>query len=38
MTGNYEFTKSSRAQEIDDYSPYVDKQNNNYIHPKRRVG
>ena len=31
MTDNYEFTKSSRAQEMDDYSPYVDKQYNNYI-------
>ena len=31
MTDNYEFTKSSRAQEMDDYSQYVDNQYNNYI-------
>ena len=25
MSDNYEFEKSSRPQDIDDYSPYVDK-------------
>ena len=31
MSDNYEFIKSSTAQAIDDYSPYVDKQSNNYV-------
>jgi hypothetical protein len=31
MTDNYEFHKSSRSQEIDDFSPYEDKQYNSYI-------
>ena len=31
MSDNYEFTKSSIPQAIDDYSPYIDKQANNYI-------
>ena len=31
MSDNYEFIKSSTAQSIDDYSPYVDKQSNNYV-------
>ncbi len=31
MTDNYEYARSSRAQNVDDYSPYVDKQANNYI-------
>ena len=31
MTDNYEFTKSSRPQEINEYSPCIDKQYNNYI-------
>ena len=31
MSDNYEFTKSSIPQAIDDYSPYIDKQSNNYI-------
>ena len=31
MSDNYEFIKSSTAQAIDNYSPYVDKQFNNYI-------
>ena len=31
MSDNYEFEKSSRAQDIDDYSPYVDKQYNGFI-------
>ena len=31
MSDNYEFIKSSTAQAIDDYSPYFDKQSNNYI-------
>lgn len=31
MSDNYEFTKSSIPQNIDDYSPYIDKQSNNYI-------
>ena len=29
MSDNYEFTKSSIPQAIDDYSPYIDKQSNN---------
>ena len=31
MSDNYEFEKSSQPQDIDDYSPYVDKQYNGYI-------
>jgi hypothetical protein len=31
MSDNYEFTKSSIPQANDDYSPYIDKQSNNYI-------
>ena len=31
MTDNYEFEKSSRPQDIDDYSPYMDKQYNGFI-------
>jgi hypothetical protein len=31
MTDNYEYARSSRAQNVDDYSPYIDKQANNYI-------
>ena len=31
MSDNYEFEKSSRAQDIDDYSPYVDKQYNGFV-------
>ena len=31
MTDNYSFMKSSEAQSIGDYSPYQDKQSNNYI-------
>lgn len=31
MSDNYDFEKSSRAQDIDDYSPYVDKQYNGFI-------
>jgi len=31
MSDNYEFTKSSMTQAIDDYSPYIDKQGNNFI-------
>lgn len=31
MSDNYEFEKSSQPQEIDDYSPYVDKQYNGFI-------
>ena len=32
MTDNYEFAKSSRPQDRDEYSQYTDKQHNNYIH------
>ena len=31
MTDNYEFMKSCRAQSINDYSPYIDKQYNGFI-------
>ena len=31
MSDNYEFEKSSRPQDIDGYSPYVDKQYNGFI-------
>lgn len=31
MSDNYEFEKSSNPQDIDDYSPYVDKQYNGFI-------
>lgn len=31
MTDNYEYARSSRPQNVDDYSPYIDKQSNNYI-------
>lgn len=31
MSDNYSFMKSSEAQSIGDYSPYQDKQSNNYI-------
>ena len=31
MTDNYEFKKSRRSQAMDDYSPYMDKQYNNFI-------
>jgi hypothetical protein len=31
MSDNYEFEKSSRPQDIDTYSPYVDKQYNSFI-------
>ena len=31
MSDNYEFMKTSEAQDETDYSPYVDKQYNNYI-------
>ena len=31
MSDNYEFEKSSRPQDIDDYSPYTDTQYNGYI-------
>ena len=31
MSDNYKFIKSSSTRAIDDYSPYIDKQSNNYI-------
>ena len=31
MSDNYEFMKTNEAQDATDYSPYVDKQYNNYI-------
>ena len=31
MSDNYEFMKTSEAQDATDYSPYSDKQYNNYI-------
>ena len=31
MSDNYEFEKSSQPQDTDDYSPYVDKQYNEFI-------
>ena len=31
MTDNYEFYKSSRNQEIDEFSPYMDKQYNGFV-------
>ena len=31
MTDNYEYEKSLRPQDIDDYSPYMDKQYNGFI-------
>jgi hypothetical protein len=31
MSDNYELLKSNQAQDATDYSPYVDKQYNNYI-------
>lgn len=31
MTDNYEYMKASTPQDINEYSPYVDKQYNNYI-------
>ena len=31
MSDNYEFMKTSEVQDVTDYSPYVDKQYNNYI-------
>jgi hypothetical protein len=31
MSENYEFMKTSEAQDVTEYSPYVDKQYNNYI-------
>jgi hypothetical protein len=31
MSDNYEFEKSSRPQDIDGYSPYMDKQYNGFI-------
>jgi hypothetical protein len=31
MSDTYEFMKSNEAQDATDYSPYVDKQYNNYI-------
>ena len=31
MSDNYEFMKTSETQDATDYSPYVDKQYNNYI-------
>ena len=31
MTDNYEYARSSRPQNVDDYSPYIEKQANNYI-------
>ncbi len=31
MSDNYEFEKSSRPQDVDGYSPYVDKQYNGFI-------
>jgi hypothetical protein len=31
MSDNYDVEKSSRAQDIYDYSPYVDKQYNGFI-------
>jgi hypothetical protein len=31
MSDNYEFLKTNEAQDATDYSPYVDKQYNNYI-------
>ena len=31
MYDNYEFMKTSESQDATDYSPYVDKQYNNYI-------
>jgi hypothetical protein len=31
MSDNYEFMKTSESQDATDYSPYVDKQYNNYI-------
>jgi hypothetical protein len=34
MSDNYEFMKTSEVQDATDYSPYVDKQYNNYINDK----
>ena len=31
MTDNYEFAKSSQPQTVNEYSPFVEKQYNNYI-------
>jgi len=31
MSDNYEYEKSMKPQNTDDYSPYVDKQSNGYI-------
>ena len=31
MSDNYEFEKAMQSQATDDYSSYVDKQNNGYI-------
>ena len=31
MTDNYEYEKSMRPQDSDEYSPYMDKQYNNFI-------
>ena len=31
MTDNYEYARSSRPQNVDDYSPYIEKQANNFI-------
>ncbi len=31
MSDNYEYEKSMKRQNTDDYSPYVDKQSNGYI-------
>ena len=31
MSDNYDFDKSSRPEDIDDYSPYTDKQYNGFI-------
>ena len=31
MTDNYEYEKSSRPQDIDEYSPYMDKQYNGFV-------
>ena len=31
MSDNYEFLKTNEVQDATDYSPYVDKQYNNYI-------
>ena len=36
MSDNYEFEKSSRPQDVDGYSPYVDTQYNGFINDLNR--